>query len=195
MEDEDLTIADLVGAAGAGDDAAWNRIVQRFTPLVSSVTARHHLSPEDAADVAQTLWLRLVQHLPALREPAALPGWITATAKHESRRVITARRRVTCWDPLREQTPRSAVPDERSAPDFTDRISRAERHEALLLALAELSERDLGLLLLMLTDPPLPYAEISRRLGIPIGGIGPNRARALERVRRTPAMAALLGAG
>jgi DNA-directed RNA polymerase specialized sigma24 family protein len=70
----------------------------------------------------------------------------------------------------------------------------AERHEALLAALAELPERQHALLLLLLHDPPIAYEEVSRRLGIPIGSIGPTRARALERIRTSPMMQALLRA-
>ena len=192
MEGDDVTVTDLVLAAGAGDRAAWNSLVERFTPLVLSVAARHRLGPDDAADVSQTLWLRLVQHLPDLREPAALPGWIATTARHECLRLLSARSKMAYVDPARQSVHTSSVWEEPSTPDFSDNLARGERHQALLLAFAELPDRDRALLQLLLTDPPTPYAVISERLAMPVGGIGPNRARALERLRRSPAMAALL---
>jgi DNA-directed RNA polymerase specialized sigma24 family protein len=68
---------------------------------------------------------------------------------------------------------------------------RAERHVALLEGFATLSPRQRQLLVLLAEDPPLTYAEISDRIGIPVGGIGPTRARALERLRRSPSVQAL----
>jgi RNA polymerase sigma factor (sigma-70 family) len=91
----------------------------------------------------------------------------------------------------------SADLDRRERPDDTaggpeGDLLEGERHEALLAALAELPERQRGLLLLLIEDPPLPYEEIARRLGMPIGSIGPTRARALTRIRAHQAVRALL---
>ena len=69
-----------------------------------------------------------------------------------------------------------------------DDLVAAERRQALREALAELPASRRDLLMLLLADPPLAYAEISARLGIPIGSIGPTRARALEQLRRTQAL-------
>jgi DNA-directed RNA polymerase specialized sigma24 family protein len=51
------------------------------------------------------------------------------------------------------------------------------------------------LVLLLMEDPPVPYAEISARLGIPAGSIGPTRRRCLDKLRDHPAIAALGDAG
>jgi RNA polymerase sigma factor (sigma-70 family) len=85
-------------------------------------------------------------------------------------------------------------PQASSQPAVDADLLDAERHEALLTALAELPDRQRSLLLLLIEDPPLPYEEISRRLGIPVGSIGPTRARALARVRSHLAVQALLNA-
>ena len=184
------TVAELVHAATRRDRAAWDELVLRFNPLVVSVASRFRLSEHDAADVSQTVWLRLVQHLSSLREPAALPGWIVTTTRNEALRVVRIRQRSGSFDPLLDP-PRSKGPGEERREIDEDLIS-TERHEALLAAFAELSTRHRELLTLLLTDPPVSYAEISRRLEIPIGAIGPTRARALQRLRRSPALAALL---
>lgn len=183
--------AELVHAALSGSRPAWNDLIERFTPLVLSITNRYRLTPADAADVSQTVWLQLVQHLADLRDPRALPGWIATTVRHECIRVRRERQRTTVLDPQEQgrllEDPRAAKV---GATD--DDLLRQERHEALLAGFAELTARQRALLLLLVSDPPSSYAEISARLGIPIGAIGPTRARALSRLRHTPALAALL---
>ena len=93
------SLIDRVDAARAGDRDAWNALVDRFLPLVTSVIAKYRLQASDAADVNQTVWLRLVEHLDDLREPRALPGWLATTARNESLQVIRRRGRDTPVDP------------------------------------------------------------------------------------------------
>lgn len=192
MPEEDPDVPRLVAAAAAGDRTAWDDLVRRFLPLVLSVASRYRLGAADIADVTQTVWLRLLQHLDRLREPAALPGWLVTTTRNECLRLVASARRVTSLEPIldRRVSASSAWPPG-SSEDFTDGLVQAERHEALLTGFAGLSERDRQLLSLLISDPPPSYAEISERLRIPIGSIGPTRARALDRLRRSPALAAL----
>lgn len=187
--DEHSPVSTLVSAALAGDRSAWDDLVSRYTPLVLSVTHRYRLNPPDAADVAQTVWLRLLQHLGELREPNALPGWIVTTTRNECLRTLGVRDRLRAVDPFTDHRLETADRDE---PDVDERLLRLERHEALLAGFAELPARQRELLLLLLADPPWSYAEIGSRLGMPVGAIGPTRARALDRLRRTPALVALL---
>lgn len=180
-------LPDLVRAAVDGDEDAWGRLVERYLPLIRSVIRSNGLSGQDAEDVIQVLWLRLVEHLKDLREPLALPGWIKTTTRNECMQLLKSARRTVPVGPLVEpQTVPLAVHE------LDEDLLRAERHEALLEALAELPEHQRNLLVLLAADPPLSYAEISRRLGIRIGSIGPTRARALSRLRESPAMAALI---
>lgn len=187
--DDDGPVAELVAAAVAGDVECWNRLVQRYTPLLLAVVRRFRLDSSDAEDVVQTVWLRLVEQLGRIREAAALPGWIVTTARHECLHVLDGRRRVEPTD-LADR----GWPEGSGDPPVDTGLLAAERHEALLAALAGLPERQRELLLLLLHDPPLPYEEVSRRLGIPVGSIGPTRARALDRIRSDPAVQALLRA-
>jgi RNA polymerase sigma factor (sigma-70 family) len=83
-----MNLAELVRSAAAGDQAAWEEIVDRFTSLVWATARAHRLSRADAADVAQTTWLRLVENLDRIREPEALGAWLATTARRESLRVI-----------------------------------------------------------------------------------------------------------
>jgi len=181
MDDGDYPITWLVEAAEAGDEQAWHEIVDRYAPLLASVIRRFRLTAAETQDVAQTVWLRLVEHLGSLREPRALPMWIITTGKRESLRYLSDRRRTVPYDPLDSSW--LAAPDEDAEPAAG--LMQAERHEALLAGLAELPARQRELLLLLVQDPPLSYAQISQRTGIPIGSIGPTRGRALERLRQT----------
>src|SRR4051812_28010235 len=95
-----LSLTSAVEAAKDGDQGAWNQLVERYIPLVMSVTRRYGLRSHDAADVNQTLWLRLVEHLADIREPHALPGWIVTTASRESLRLLKSRKRDVAVDPL-----------------------------------------------------------------------------------------------
>lgn len=138
----------------------------------------------DADDVAGTVWLRLVANVTAIRDPEALPGWIVTTTRRE------------CLQLLRDRTRQVARETEEMAdilaPGPDSRLLVDERRDALREAIDGLSGRDQQLLSLLFADPPIPYAEISVRLGMPIGAIGPTRQRCLARVRKSPGIAALL---
>lgn len=180
-------LAELVRAASSGDQTAWDRLVERFIPLVRHVVQSFRLTPQDADDACQSVWLRLVEHLGDLREPLALPGWISTTARNECLALLRTKRRTTAVGDIIDATADVSVID-----DPTEALYREQRRDALLQGLAEISDHHRDLLLLLLTDPPVPYDEISRRLGIAKGSIGPSRARALQKLRETRAMAALV---
>jgi RNA polymerase sigma factor (sigma-70 family) len=188
LDENQPTVGSLAAAAADGDGDAWAQIVDRFAPLVMAVLAGYRIFGADAQDVSQIVWLRLVEHLGDLREPRALPGWLVTTARNECVRLLRARTRLVPCDP---QT--GDLDGEVEVADPADRMLRAERVEAFLEALGDLSDRDRALLLLLAEDPPLPYAEISRRMGIPVGSIGPTRLRLLRKLRSSPALVALFG--
>lgn len=187
MRDDPIVIA-LVGRASDGDQAAWNEIVDRFGPLVWSICRRFRLSDMDAHDVGQNVWLRLVEYLPSLREPAALPGWLATTTRRECLRV----QRLTWQNEKQLGQPDIDVP----ADEETTRVDRwlieHERDSALRTAFAQLGERCRQLLAMLMRDPPEPYAKISADLSIPVGSIGPSRARCLQQLRGNPAVLALI---
>jgi RNA polymerase sigma factor (sigma-70 family) len=184
LDDDDYPVTWLVDAAARGDERAWHEIVDRYSPLLASVIRRFRLTTAEAEDVAQTVWLRLVEHLGSLREPRALPMWIITTAKRECMRCVSDHRRTVPLDPRDPSW--LATPADEAEPDAA--LVRAERREALLGGLAELPARQRELLLLLMADPPLSYDAISQRTGIAHGGIGPTRSRALARLRQTAAI-------
>jgi RNA polymerase sigma factor (sigma-70 family) len=187
MADWDLPA--LVKASIDRDEQAWNELVRRFAGLVAFITRHYRLSSVDTQDVSQLVWLRLVEHLGQIREPAALPGWLATTTRHECERHLRVNGRSVAVDPsmMRE--------DDRSAgPEIDEMLLAAERRQILLDGLAQLQPQQRELLLMLSADPPYAYAEISRILGIPIGSIGPTRSRVLDKLRDTDAVRAYLGA-
>jgi RNA polymerase sigma factor (sigma-70 family) len=182
--------SDLVTRARKGDKQAWNALVERYAPLIWSICRRHRLDGADAEDVGQSVWLHLVGQLDRVRDPAALPGWIATTTRRECGRIMRESRgpRTTGYVVDAED-----VPDEQAA-TADDDLLVAERHAALREAFAHLPSDGQRLIALLAADPPMPYSEISARLGIPVGSIGPNRARCLDKMRRYPTVAALINA-
>ena len=183
---DDPTVVALVSRAAKGDQDAWNDIVERYAPLVYTICNRYRLSNHDLEDVGQNVWLLLVEQLGKLREPAALPGWLATTTARECLRVVTAAHKS---ERLGTKLDESALFADDAAID--EEILVAEQNAALRAAFAELPTRCQQLISMLLGDPPRSYAEIHTVLGIPIGSIGPQRARCLERMRRSSAFAAL----
>jgi RNA polymerase sigma factor (sigma-70 family) len=183
---DDPVVVDLVTRARDGDKAAWDGLVDRYASLIWSICRRHGLSEVDAQDVGQGVWLRLVEHLAELRVPAALPGWIATTTRRECLRQLRGGRRIDPFDPTVDGP---GVVDDQT---IEEEVLRHERQVAVRTALAELPPRCRRLLAMLVEDPPMPYSEIGRQLDMPVGGIGPNRSRCLDKLRRSPAIAALL---
>lgn len=181
---DDPSVVALVGRAAGSDQEAWDELVERYSPLVWSICGRYRLGRHDIEDVAQNVWLRLVEQIGNLRAPAALPGWLATTTQRECLRVLHRQDRVV---PVPDELP-PALDDM----EIEQEIVLAERNAALRAAFAELPPRCRQLLSMLLRDPPRPYAEISAVLEIRIGSIGPQRARCLQRLRRSRHLAVVI---
>jgi RNA polymerase sigma factor (sigma-70 family) len=187
---DDPVVIDLVTRARGGDKQAWDALVERYAPLIWSICRRHGLDDADADDVGQSVWLHLVDQLDRIRDPAALPGWLATTTRRECGRAVRA---------ARGPYPAGYVMDAESIPDeqlltAEQELLIAEQHAALYQAFTDLPPCCHRLIALLTEDPPVPYAQISATIGIPLGSIGPTRRRCLNRLRRHPAIAALLTA-
>ncbi|MCG2797916.1 MAG: sigma-70 family RNA polymerase sigma factor [Cellulomonas sp.] len=182
------SITALVAGALDGDERCWEEIVRRHSRLVVARIRQFRLSTQQAEDVAQTVWLNLLEHLGELRDPAALPGWISTATRRECLRVARLNHRDVAVDPQSDGL--ETVIEE----DMASRLLLAELVRAVRDGLAALPARQRDLLVLLVADPPLSYEEISRRLDIPVGSIGPTRARGLARLRTTDAMASYIRA-
>lgn len=170
-------VAHLVRAAATGHQRAWERLVEEFSGLIWAVARAHRLSKTDAADVAQTTWLRVVEHIDRMQNPARLGAWVATTARRECLRTLrAAAQTVPTEDDVFEQDPDSTTADAE--------VLLAERDAALWGAFDRLGARDKALLRMLIADPTPSYEEIGAALDMPIGSIGPTRARCLERLRR-----------
>ena len=187
---DDVLVTDLVTRARTGDKQAWDALVEWYAPLVWAICRRYRLDAADAQDAGQAVWLHLVEQLGNLRDPAALPGWLATTTQRECVRVLRAAQR--------PHVATSVIDAENIPNEQTDLAEQelliAERHAALREAFTHLPPRCQRLIAMLIEDPPVPYAKISAELGIPIGSIGPTRSRCLEKLRRHPAIAALINA-
>jgi len=183
-------IAFLVAQASHGDQQAWDTLVERYAPLIWSICRRYRLGRADTEDVGQSVWLQLVDRLEQVREPAALPGWIATTTRRQCERQL----RAASGARAPSFTADVEVMADQQAGTVEDDVLAAERHAVLLEAMAGLPPAGRQLMALLIADPPLPYTAISATLGIPVGSIGPNRQRYLDKIRHHPAMAALIRA-
>ncbi len=172
----DLTT--LVRAAKDGDDAAWQELVERYSQLIWSVARGHGLSTADAADVSQTTWVKLAEHLARIREPERLGAWLATTARNESINVLRRARRCVAWGDEWEVL----MPSE--CADVATQLLDGERDRALWRAFESLPPRCKTLLRVLTMDPAPSYVEVSAALGMPIGSIGPTRGRCLENLRQ-----------
>lgn len=192
MRDDPSVIA-LVARVRDGDQGAWNELIERYAPLVWSICLRYQLTRQDIDDVGQSVWLLLVEQVGSLREPAALPGWLATTTRHECLRILRATRR----HDHAGLPPADQLPPDPAATLIEQEVITAERNAALRAAFAELPPGCHDLLSMLISDPPRAYADISATLGIAVGSIGPTRARCLDRLRRsphlTPHLTAVLG--
>ena len=179
--------ADLMTRARNGDKQAWDALVERYAPLIWSICRRHGLGDADADDVGQNVWLKLAGQLEKIRIPAALPGWLATTTRRECGRILRAApaARDTGQAPAAE-----TIPDD-DARTAEDELLAAGRHAALREAFADLPPCCQQLIALLTENPPPSYAQISARLGLPAGSIGPSRGRCLDKLRRHPAITAL----
>lgn len=154
-------------------------IVDRYADLVWSVARSFRLGTADAADVSQTTWLRLVEHLNDIRDSARLGAWLATTARREALALLRrSGHTVLTGDPWRLDVadPVAEPPD--------GALIRTENAVGVRHAFVQLSQRCQQLLRVLLADPAPSYAEVGAALGMPIGSIGPARARCLDGLRR-----------
>jgi RNA polymerase sigma factor (sigma-70 family) len=175
---------ELLRSAGGGDERAWTEIVERYRGLVSAVVRSYRLQDADAHDAEQRTWLRLVEHRGAVRDPDRLGGWLATTASRECLRMLRESRAVIT-DEL------DAVPD--PVRGVEDQVVDADTVSRLWSIVAALPPRGRTIMMELFADEPRPYAEVARATGIPIGSLGPSRARLIGRVRRSFDTGAVVG--
>lgn len=169
----DPTLTELVERARDGDELAWRALVTRVKNLVWKTVNGFRLGRGDAEDAFAATLFRLAEHIDTIRDPERLPGWVATTARNESLAIIRRNRRSIGLDPT------SAW----ASGDHAEAIVDGELKQAIYESFQQLSEACQQLLRMLTADPPLSYEEVAAVLDMPMGSIGPNRQRCLERLR------------
>lgn len=175
----DLDVARLVRQAGSGDHKAWEQLVERYGRLIWSITRDFKLRESDAADVFQTTWMRLIEHVHRIQHPERVGSWLAATARNECLRCIATHKRLVL---AMEDDVMLDGPADQGA-EIDEALLAGERAETVRAAMSLLPHRWQQLLGMLMADPPVPYTQISDELGLPVGSIGPTRGRCLARLR------------
>jgi RNA polymerase sigma factor (sigma-70 family) len=173
-----VDVALLVRRAAGGDRRAWESLVEQYARLIWSITVEFKLTESDAADVAQTTWLRLLEHIDRV-DPDRLGSWLAATARNECLRSLAARKRSVLAHDEEEVLFGMDV----SGPEVDERVLADERDQVVRDALSRLPRRWQRLLEMLMADPPASYAEISAGLELPPESIGLTGRRSLARLR------------
>lgn len=171
-------VAAAVRRAADGDRVAWDTLVEAFTPYLFAVASTFRLGSADTAEVVQTTWLRLVEHLDTIHRPEAVGGWLATTARREALRLVRTRGREQLTGDVEIVAELSAGGQSEPEQHAID----ADRGRLLRRAFSRLPE-NCQVLLHLLTIGLLSYAEIAAQLEMPIGSIGPTRGRCLDRLR------------
>ncbi len=180
--------AELVGRIRKGDSSAWRDLVGQYEPLLRWLVRQYRLSAEDADDAVQLTWLRTLEHIDQLTQPERLSGWLATICRRESIRLATKRGREV---PLSGFELETLVDDGAAESDPCAETMRRDEHDRLYRAIAALPQRQRVVLVELLRRENQSYLDLSRRLGLPAGSVGPTRQRALTRLRNDPSLADL----
>lgn len=172
---EDVSHGELLLRAAAGEREAWNALVERFGEMVWSVARSFRLDDAAASDVAQTVWLRLIENIDKIQDPERLPGWLVTTCRREALRVIKRGERAIPSD--------FEYDIEDPSPSLESMMIEDEESREVVAAFRELDEDCQQLLRLMTVVPALSYEEIAEATGRPVGSLGPTRGRCVERLK------------
>jgi RNA polymerase sigma factor (sigma-70 family) len=177
-----LSDADLISACQTGEEAAWDALVARYERLVYTIPSRYGLTQTEVSDVFQSVWLSLLRNLNNLRQPERIAAWLVTTTRRE------------CWERRRGVNYEKVITSDLDAeiirakseePSPDEIVATYERHEELRVAMEHLDPRCRRLLRLLYFDPSIPsYADVAATLSMPIGSIGPLRARCLKKLRK-----------
>jgi RNA polymerase sigma factor (sigma-70 family) len=168
---------ELLQRIGDRDPTAWDEILHRYGKLVSATVRSFRLQEADASDAVQMTWLRLAENAHRVRFPERLGGWLATTARHECLYILRQTRMATELLDLKSEI----IPESSSGPE--KHVVDADTSRWLWKLVDELSPRRRILLRELFTEYRRPYTDVAHATGMPPGGIGPTRARALRQLR------------
>lgn len=183
----DVPLAELVEAVRAGCPGAWRAVVDRFDDGLHAIARGYGLDAASVDDAVQQTWLAAITHLAALRESAALAGWLRSILHRECLRAVNrANREVPVVEQHLGEPVSAAHVALRAAPPRAPEDEAIRRAQVAALREAvrlRLSAREQQLMTLLADAQEHSYTEIARTLGLPIGSIGPTRARCIAKLR------------
>ena len=179
---------ELVAGIRAGDEWAWRAMTEQYRPLLRWLARRCGLSAEDANDAVQFTWLRCLEHIEQLTDAGKLNGWLATICRRECIRLATKARREVL---LSEADMARLIDDRYTERDPCAEAALRDEHDRLHHAIMSLPGRQRVVLVELLKQGDQSYLDLSRRLGLPIGSIGPTRQRAVTRLRLDPRIADL----
>lgn len=158
----------------------WNLLVDKYKNLVFSIPIRYGFSRDDAADIFQSVCLELIQELPKLRDPEALPKWLMQVTAHKCFHYKKQQGRMVSRDDEGVDVPEASIPAEAEL-----NIREFEEEQLLRNALAELPPRCRELIhMLFYEQPKRPYQEVAASLGLATGSIGLLRQKCLDHLKK-----------
>jgi RNA polymerase sigma factor (sigma-70 family) len=176
----------LVLACRRGEAEAWEVLVNRYQRLIYSIPRRTGLDEDQAAEVFQRTFVKLLEHLDRIEQPERIRAWLVTTARRETWRLIRQRRSEVSFsdtDDADEEISQEVVPDNALLPEEV--LERLEEQHLVRVAIMGMDERCRKLLIFLFYRPDTPsYAEIAAALDIPGGSLGPTRARCLQKLLR-----------
>jgi len=172
---------ELLSGCLSGDQRAWGALVDRFAGIVQSVARAQGLSAEQRDDVVQIVFATLFRRLESIQDPESLPKWLMVTTRRECWRQIRSTRRHA--DLKREvgEAAESASPNPPSGSG--ESLEVLEERSLLRAGMTMIGEKCRRLLMALFGDGgEASYEQVSEQVGIPVGSIGPTRARCLKRL-------------
>ncbi len=176
---------ELVAACRAGDEEAWSLLAARYQRLIYAIPRRAGLDEDAAADILQQTFLKLLENLQKIQQPAQIHAWLVTTARRETLHFLRQRKKAPQVSiDAGGENDESPTKEYAAAEPLADEILlEMERQHRVRTAVTNLDERCRNLVnLLFYRDAQIPYAEIARILGISEGSIGPTRARCLQKL-------------
>lgn len=181
--DDSESARSLLARCQQGDQVAWSRIISMHAGLVYSIARHHDLSEDRCDDIAQLVFTALLKHAGKIRDPVALPAWLAQTTRRACWRLIDRTRREHAALQHLERAAAVLATGEQDTPRSAELLARLEQAHAMRIALDDLGGRCRDLLRALFVDATSPdYDAIGRRLGMPVGSIGPTRVRCLAKL-------------
>jgi RNA polymerase sigma factor (sigma-70 family) len=184
--------AGLVDRIRAGDGSVWRDLIAQYEPLLKWLARQNGLSAEDAADAVQLTWLRCLEHIDQLTQEDRLGSWLTTICRRESVKLAIKKRREV---PFTEPDVARLIDHGDVGRDPCAEVVRRDEHDRLHRAITALPDRQRTVLVELMRRESQSYLDLSRRLGLPVGSIGPTWQRAITRLRRDPGLAASTAPG